>query len=47
MPRAFPSMPRPKILTSVSVPGYRHFVTPLRKLIFDYAAYHPAQDGIR
>jgi len=32
---------------SVPVPGYKSFVTPLRKLIFDYDAEAPGQHGIR
>ncbi|WRT70164.1 uncharacterized protein IL334_007158 [Kwoniella shivajii] len=29
------------------VPGYQHFLTPLRKLIFDYDAESPSQHGVR
>lgn len=32
---------------SVAVQGYQHFLTPLRKLIFDYDAEAPAQAGVR
>ncbi len=32
---------------SLPVPGYQHFLTPLRKLIFDYDAESPAQSGMR
>jgi hypothetical protein len=32
---------------SVSVPGYRHFLTPLRKLIVDYDPLSVSQNGIR
>lgn len=32
---------------SVPVQGYQHFLTPLRKLIFDYDAEAPAQAGVR
>lgn len=34
-------------LRSISVPGYRHFDRPLRKLIFDYDGDSPAQAGMR
>lgn len=37
----------PTALRSVSVPGYGHFATPLRRLIVDYDAESPAQAGIR
>ncbi|GFZ48778.1 hypothetical protein JCM24511_06527 [Saitozyma sp. JCM 24511] len=45
MPRLVPlasAIPR-----SVSVPGYRHFLTPLRKLILDYDPLSASQNGIR
>lgn len=32
---------------SLPVAGYQHFLTPLRKLIFDYDAESPAQAGMR
>ncbi|TXT05993.1 hypothetical protein VHUM_03754 [Vanrija humicola] len=32
---------------SVPVPGYNHFLTPLRKIVFDYDAESPAQAGLR
>ncbi|KAK4689606.1 large subunit ribosomal protein L43, partial [Tremellales sp. Uapishka_1] len=46
MPRiSFPSSSTlPK---TVPVPGYRHFLTPLRKLIFDYQPEAPSQHGVR
>ncbi|WVR07623.1 hypothetical protein IAU60_004665 [Kwoniella sp. DSM 27419] len=45
MPRLIPSASAlPK---THPVPGYQHFVTPLRKLIFDYDAESPFQSGIR
>ncbi|WVN86476.1 uncharacterized protein L203_101640 [Cryptococcus depauperatus CBS 7841] len=33
--------------SSLPVPGYRQFLTPLRKLIFDYDAESPSHHGIR
>jgi hypothetical protein len=47
-----PAMPRlvplaSAIPRSVSVPGYRHFLTPLRKLILDYDPLSASQNGIR
>ncbi|WVQ66920.1 uncharacterized protein L199_005111 [Kwoniella botswanensis] len=45
MPRlnsALPAIPK-----TYPVQGYRHFLTPLRKLIFDYDAESPSQQGIR
>ncbi|KAL1412382.1 39S ribosomal protein L51, mitochondrial [Vanrija albida] len=32
---------------SVPVPGYNHFLTPLRKIVFDYDAESPSQRGLR
>ena len=32
---------------TVAVPGYGHYLTPLRKLIFDYDPLGPSQDGMR
>ncbi|BEI94678.1 uncharacterized protein CcaverHIS019_0702590 [Cutaneotrichosporon cavernicola] len=32
---------------SVGVAGYQHFLTPLRKLIFDFDAESPSQAGLR
>ncbi|WWC91766.1 uncharacterized protein L201_006713 [Kwoniella dendrophila CBS 6074] len=37
----------PAIPKSHPITGYRHFLTPLRKLIFDYDAESPSQHGIR
>jgi large subunit ribosomal protein L43 len=45
MPRLIPlasAAPR-----TLPVTGYQHFLTPLRKLIFDYDPLSPAQGGIR
>lgn len=45
MPRLVPSFSSfPK---TQPVQGYKHFLTPLRKLIFDYDAEAPSQHGIR
>lgn len=32
---------------SVPVPGYKHFLTPLRRLVFDYDMDAPHQAGVR
>lgn len=32
---------------TISVTGYKHFLTPLRRLIFDYDPLSPSQHGIR
>ncbi|KAE8539464.1 hypothetical protein D1P53_004565 [Cryptococcus gattii VGV] len=45
MPRLIPSFS--SLPKTQPVQGYKHFVTPLRKLIFDYDAEAPAQHGIR
>ncbi|WWC72079.1 mitochondrial 54S ribosomal protein mL43 [Kwoniella pini CBS 10737] len=45
MPRLVPSSS--SIPKTYPVPGYNHFLTPLRKLIFDYDAESPSQHGIR
>jgi hypothetical protein len=41
-----PTMPRiaPRTLP---VSGYQHFLTPLRRLIFDYDPLSPSQHGVR
>ncbi|WVF72937.1 hypothetical protein IAT40_007755 [Kwoniella sp. CBS 6097] len=46
MPRLIPSSSSTLPKTH-PVPGYQHFLTPLRKLIFDYDAESPSQNGIR
>jgi len=38
---------RSLIPQTVSVPGYNHFLTPLRKVIIDYDPYSIHQDGVR
>ncbi|WWD19696.1 hypothetical protein CI109_104160 [Kwoniella shandongensis] len=45
MPRIIPSSS--SLPKTFPVPGYRHFLTPLRKLIFDYDAESPSQHGVR
>ncbi|ORY33412.1 hypothetical protein BCR39DRAFT_519897 [Naematelia encephala] len=45
MPRILPS--NIKVPTTIPVPGFRHFLTPLRKLIFDYDPYQLRHEGIR
>ena len=45
-----PSLPlfkRISTIRSVPVTGYQHFLTPLRKLIFDHDPLSPAQAGLR
>ena len=49
---SIPSMPRfvpanRVFPQTVSVPGYNHFLTPLRKLIFDYDPLATSHHGIR
>jgi large subunit ribosomal protein L43 len=38
---------RAAIAKSVSIPGYNHFNSPLRKLIIDYHPDGPSQQGVR
>ncbi|AAW45710.1 hypothetical protein CNBH3590 [Cryptococcus deneoformans B-3501A] len=45
MPRLVPSFS--SLPKTQPVQGYKHFLTPLRKLIFDYDAESPSQHGIR
>ncbi|WVQ84657.1 hypothetical protein IAT38_006812 [Cryptococcus sp. DSM 104549] len=45
MPRLLPTLP--PVAKTLPVPGYRHFLTPLRKLIFDYDADATHQKGIQ
>lgn len=35
------------VTTTVPVPGYKHFLPPLRKLVIDYAPEAPDQHGLR
>lgn len=45
MPRLLPA--NRVLAQTIPVPGYHHYLTPLRKLIFDYDPLSPSQHGIR
>jgi large subunit ribosomal protein L43 len=43
-----PSFIMPRIIPrTIPVTGYKHFLTPLRRLIFDYDPLSPSQHGVR
>ncbi|ORX40539.1 hypothetical protein BD324DRAFT_611184 [Kockovaella imperatae] len=41
-------LPKNKLFAKTqTIPGYGHFLTPLRKLILDYSDWSPVHDGLR